>query len=67
VQSTYFASFLLGSDAAAQPMVIGDALEEISQWIFSNRHRQLTRPAGWPDNILEAIKYPNGERVQLLR
>lgn len=58
---------MLGSDAAAQPPIIGDALEEISQWIFSNRYRQLARPPGWPDSVSEPIKYPDGERVQLIR
>ncbi|WP_375762463.1 hypothetical protein ACE10W_37180 [Bradyrhizobium sp. B025] len=66
MQPTYFASFLLGSSAAAERLIIGDALEEVSQWIFSNPYRQLARPAGWPNNVSEPIKYPNGERVQLL-
>jgi len=67
VQPTYFASFLLGAEAAAKSSIIDDALEDIAQWIFANRFRPLTRPASWPDCGNDPITFPNGERVQLLR
>jgi hypothetical protein len=67
VQTTYFASFLLGEQPSATPPSIDDAVETIAKWIFNNPYRPLSRPQGWPDGISEPIKFPDGERVQLLR
>jgi hypothetical protein len=67
VQTTYFASFLLGEQPSTTPPSIDDAVETIAQWIFNNPHRPLSRPRAWPDGGSEPIRFPNGERVQLLR
>ena len=67
MQTTYFASFLLGEQPGATPPNIDDAVETIAQWIFNNPYRPLSRPEGWPDGVPEPIKFPNGEHVQLLR
>ncbi len=67
MQTTYFASFLLGEQPGATPPNIDDAVETIAQWIFNNPYRPLNRPEGWTDGTPEPIKFPNGERVQLLR
>jgi hypothetical protein len=67
VQTTYFASYLLGERPGATLPSVGDAVETIAHWIFNNPYRQLSRPQGWPDEISEPINFPNGERVQLLR
>jgi hypothetical protein len=65
LQPTYFASFLLGEQGGAAPAV-SDALEQVGDWIFTNRYRTLARPQDWP-NITAPVTFPNGEKLQMLR
>jgi hypothetical protein len=66
MQSTYFASFLLGEGRGDGIPSLAEAVEVVGDWIFENPYRQLSRPASWP-SLAEPAVFPSGEKIQLLR
>lgn len=67
MQSTYFASFLLGERPDIESPSLADGLNVIESWIFDNAFRRLERPEHWITKGGEGIDFPSGERLRVLQ
>jgi hypothetical protein len=67
MQTTYFATFLLGERERQAPPTIDDILTCIDNWIFNNKYQQLEKPQGWPHDCPDSVTLANGISLKQLR